>query len=77
MFNEILKAYKNFWLEALEFEGTTNRKDWWWVQLANLLISFITIPIFARTFGFNIYGLLCLVPQLAIDLRRIRDYGKD
>tara|TARA_B100000212_G_C26934387_1_gene347454 strand:- start:66 stop:401 length:336 start_codon:yes stop_codon:yes gene_type:complete len=77
MFNEIIDAYKNFWLEAGNFKGSTTRSDWWWVQLINFIISVISIPIFYKTFGFNVYGLLCLVPQIAIDIRRIKDFGKD
>ena len=77
MFNEIVDAYKNFWIQAGNFKGLTTRSDWWWVQLINFIISVITIPFFYTTFGFNIYGLICLVPQIAIDIRRIRDFGKD
>ena len=53
------------------------RSDWWLVQLANLIISFLTIPIFLKTFGFNVYGIVCIIPQIAIDVRRIKDFGKD
>ena len=70
-------AYKEFWIKATDFNTTTTRSDWWWVQLANLIISFFTIPIFLRTFGFNIYGVICIVPQVAIDIRRLRDFGKN
>ena len=77
MFIKIFKAYKEFWLKATEFNGRTVRSDWWWVQLANLVISIFTLPIFLRTFGFNVYGIICILPQIAIDIRRIRDFGKD
>ena len=77
MLKTLLNAYKEFWLNATDFQSKTSRTDWWWVQLANLVISFFTIPIFLRTFGFNIYGIICILPQLAIDIRRIRDFGKD
>ena len=73
---EIVDAYKKFWSQAIDFKGETKRSDWWWVQLANLIISIITVPIFLQTFGFNLYGLLCIVPQISIDIRRIRDFGK-
>ena len=46
------------------------------MQLANLIISLLTIPIFLRTFGFNVYGIIFILPQLAIDIRRIKDFGK-
>ena len=77
MLNTIFNAYQEFWLKATDFKTTTKRSDWWWVQLTNLLISLITIPIFLRTFGFNVYGIICILPQLAMDIRRIKDFGKD
>ena len=77
MLNNFFNAYKEFWIKATEFKGFTSRSDWWLVQLANLIISLLTIPIFLKTFGFNAYGLVCVIPQIAIDIRRIRDFGKD
>ena len=77
MLKPIFNAYQTFWIKATDFNSTTNRSDWWWVQLANLIISLLTLPIFLRTFGFNVYGVLCILPQLAMDIRRLKDYGKD
>ena len=77
MLNNILNAYQEFWIKATDFKSTTTRSDWWWVQLANLIISLLTIPIFLRTFGFNVYGIIWILTQLAIDIRRITDFGKD
>ena len=71
MLNDFLNAYKEFWIKATDFKGFTSRSDWWLVQLANIIISFLTIPIFLKTFGFNAYGIVCIIPQIAIDLRRI------
>ncbi len=77
MLNEIINAYKNFWIQAGDFQSSSPRADWWYVQVVNLIISLLTIPIFFKVFGFNIYGLICIVPQIALDTRRIRDFGKD
>ena len=77
MNKNFLLAYKEYWTKATDFNSKTKRSDWWYVQLANLIISFFTIQIFLRTFGFNIYGVICIVPQIAIDIRRIRDFGKN
>ena len=77
MYKNFFNAYKEFWLKATEFNSKTTRSDWWSVQLANIIISIFTIPIFLRTFGFNIYGVLCILPQISIDIRRLRDFGKD
>ena len=73
----IFYAYKDFWVKATDFKASTIRSDWWYVQIANLLISFFSIPLFLRIYGFNVYGLVCILPQIAIDIRRLRDYGKD
>ena len=77
MLNDFLNAYKEFWIKATDFKGLTSRSDWWFVNLANLIITFFTLPIFLKTFGFNVYGIVCIIPQIAIDIRRIRDFGKD
>ena len=75
-FRDIFNAYKEFWVKATDFESTTSQSDWWWVQLFNIIITLLTIPISLRIFGFNVYGVVCILPQLAIDIRRIRDFGK-
>ena len=67
MYKNFLNAYQEFWLKATNFKSKTTRSDWWRVQLVNIIISIFTIPIFLRTFGFNIYGIVCIVPQIAID----------
>ena len=77
MLKNFLNAYQEFWLKATDFKGITSRSDWWYVQLANLIIYFLTIPILLRTFGFNVYGFVCIIPQIAIDIRRLKDFGKD
>ena len=56
MYKDFLNAYQEFWLKATNFNSKTTRSDWWRVQLVNIIISIVTIPIFLRTFGFNIYG---------------------
>ena len=77
MLNDFLNAYQQFWIKATDFKGVTSRSDWWFVQLANLIISLLTIPIFFRIYGLNVYGIICIIPQIAIDIRRIKDVGKD
>ena len=68
MLNNFFSAYQEYWIKATDFSGSTSRSAWWWVQLANFIISFLTIPIFLRTFGFNFYGVICILPQKAIDI---------
>ena len=77
MFKNTFNAYQEFWINATNFRGKTKRQDWWLVQLTNIVISLLTLPIFLKAFGFNLYGIICIIPQLAMDIRRIRDFGKD
>ena len=77
MVKTILNSYQEFWLKATDFHSTTTRSEWWYVQLVNIVISLLTIRIFLRTFGFNVYGVICILPQIAIDIRRLKDFGKD
>ena len=77
MYKKLINAYQEFWIKATDFNSKTTRSDWWLVQLANFFISIFTIPIFVKTFGFNVYGIICILPQIAIDLRRLRDFGKN
>jgi len=77
MNTQFLNAYNEFWIKATEFDSKTSRSDWWLVLLANFVVSSLTTPIFFRTFGFNVYGMVCILPQIAIDIRRLNDFGKN
>ena len=77
MLKDFLNAYQEFWIKATDFQGCTLRSDQWLVQFANLIVSFLTIPIFLKPIGFNAYGIVCIISQIAIDIRRLRDFGKD
>ena len=76
-FNELYYAYISFWQNFADFKGETSRKNWWYVQFANFIITLITFPFFASIIGFNFYGIICILPQIAIDLRRLNNFGKD
>ena len=77
MFETVFNTYLEFWIKATDFKSKTTLSDWWWIKIINLLISLLTLPIFFRVFGFNVYGIICIVPEIAIDIRRLNDYGKD
>ena len=77
MLNAFFSAYKEFWFKATYFKGVTSLSDWWFVNLTNFIITFFSLQIFVKTFGFNAYGIVCIIPQIAIDIRRIKDFGKD
>ena len=76
MLNNIFNAYQEFCIKSTDFRRTTSRSNWLWVQLAIFIISFLNIPIFFRKFDFNIYGIIWTLPPKAIDIPRLRDFGK-
>ena len=57
MYKNFLNAYQDFWLKATNFKSKTTRSDWWRVQLVNIIISVITIPIFLLVFD-NLFDLI-------------------
>tara|TARA_B100000886_G_C20186126_1_gene392246 strand:+ start:349 stop:498 length:150 start_codon:yes stop_codon:yes gene_type:complete len=40
-------------------------------------IPLLTFQGFLKTFGFNDYGIVCIIPKKAYDIRIISDFGKD
>ena len=65
--------YTNFWKNYVNFEGKTQRKDFWLTVLVNFIISSVLSVIFAPIAG--LFGLACLIPGLAMGVRRLRDGG--
>ena len=76
-FSELCSAYWSFWQNLTDFNGETIRKDWWYVQLVNFIINLITLPFFIAIKEFNIQGFICILPQIAINLRILNNFGKD
>ena len=70
MFNYYALAFKRY----ADFRGGTTRPEFWWFFLVNVLIKsvlqFIGIPLL-----FLIYGLVVLIPEIAIWVRRLHDAG--
>lgn len=80
---EFWAPYVSYWKKALDFEGKTNRKDFWMVALANLLISTVsailmTIPYIAYFVYVidSLYGVAIILPSTAIGVRRLHDTNR-
>lgn len=63
-----------------DFSGKSNLKEFWMPVLINVIISAI-FQILAQLAGFfntvyGIYGLIILIPFLALNIRRLHDVGK-
>ena len=73
----MVAAYKDFFKRYFDFNGKTSVSGYWWVVLVNIIIS--TILGFLGTIGATIsgiYGLVTLIPGLAIFVRRMHDTNR-
>lgn len=75
----MVNLIKTFFSKYFEFSGRTSRKDFWltWLCLILLyiIIGVITTIIPALVFILAVFGLIVLIPSLAIGARRLRDAG--
>jgi len=80
----MVEAYKRFLRNYANFNGRSTRSDYWYVILANYLISFALgfigglIPSLSglMTGLTALYSLAVLVPGIAIVVRRLHDINK-
>ncbi len=76
----MINAYKSFWTRSFDFKGVTNRSDFWWAYLAySIVLIFLSIlsqvaDLFSALFVF--YVIAAVIPNLSIQIRRVRDMGK-
>ncbi|NLZ36501.1 MAG: DUF805 domain-containing protein [Clostridiales bacterium] len=84
----MIKAYRDYWMGYIDFKGRTNVAGYWFAVLANFLATFILsfiLGIFAGLLQNNpvqtvapyitSFSLICVLPSLAIVIRRLRDGG--
>ena len=71
--------FKNFFA----FEGRSSRGAYWWVTLALVILTIITMMIDGILFPgnpatpvSNIFSLLTLVPSISVSVRRLHDIGR-
>lgn len=80
----MVDAYKKFWKNYANFKGRSTRADYWWVILANFLVSFaigfVLGFIGASESLLSIcsggYALAVIIPGIAITVRRLHDVNK-
>ncbi len=84
----MIKAYRDYWMGYIDFKGRTSVAGYWFAVLANFLATFILsfiLGIFAGLSQNNpvqtvapyitSFSLICVLPSLAIVIRRLRDGG--
>ncbi|MCE2201782.1 DUF805 domain-containing protein [Streptococcus thermophilus] len=79
----MLEAYKNFWLDYLDFYGRTKRLDYWRVVLINGVIGslvFLLMYLLGQTkaAGFTLTDFILFIattalPTISMQIRRLRD----
>ena len=66
---EMLEACKMFWTKYAVFEGRSRRAEFWWAYLMVFVINLLL--------GWTyIASLACLIPMIALSVRRLHDIGK-
>jgi uncharacterized membrane protein YhaH (DUF805 family) len=80
---DYLTAYKQFWVNYIDFEGVTSREGYWKVFLINVIISFVlsALALFPVLTNFvtavdTLWGLATLIPSLSIAARRLHDTNR-
>ena len=83
-----IDAYKMFFTRAFDFKGRSRRKEFWYVYLANMIINIVLSAFFliglvngsdssAGSMVLSwIYSVICIIPNLALTIRRLHDIGK-
>ena len=84
-FKKLFSVYKEFWKNGLNFEGTETRANFWLTELCHFLMFYIAFllsmylfdlklinnaPMFFK-YEVEIYFLLCMIPKLAQQTRRL------
>lgn len=67
----LINSYKNFWINWSDFNGLTNKQEFFNVFVVNLVISVLLVLITPKLV--YLFSLANLIPGLAISARRLND----
>ena len=66
-----------------EFDGRSDRPEFWWFGLINLIIGLLLWGVGVAALGFPkgevvaiVYGLATILPVLGVDIRRLHDTNR-
>lgn len=71
---DFFKEYVDMFKRWNDFEGKSTRREFWMAVLVNFVISFV-LGLILPFIGY-LYGLVVLIPGLAVAIRRMHDIGK-
>ncbi len=83
----MIEAYKEYWKGYVDFTGRTSVGGYWWAVLAHFLVALLLSFLVGLVGGLSnnqhvvvsfltTFWLVCLLPSLAIAVRRLRDAGR-
>ena len=78
----IADAAQQFFNRYVDFQGRSNRGEFWWWVLANLIIGIVLSIIDTAVFGPNatilagLWALATVVPNIALGIRRMHDIDR-
>ena len=78
----MMDAYVSMWKNYSKFSGRARRSEYWYVCLANVIISLIFSlgsALISEIFFYYVsvaYSLVTFIPQLSLSVRRLHDIGK-
>ena len=79
--NKLINAFTSAWQRSFDYNGRSDRGDYWFFVLASFLILLLLnlVGSFIPFIGVlaNLYFIAELVPHLSLAVRRLRDAGKD
>jgi uncharacterized membrane protein YhaH (DUF805 family) len=78
--NKLISAFSSAWQRSFDYTGRSDRGDFWWFVLANIIIDVVLLiaSSISTFFGwiFSIWIVATIVPSLSLTVRRLRDAGK-
>jgi uncharacterized membrane protein YhaH (DUF805 family) len=75
----MLNLYLSTWRKAFTWNGRANRKEYWLFMLVTMSVAMLFLGVaihlerFAVLWGYGIWIVLCLLPSLAVTIRRLHD----
>lgn len=76
---EYLVEYVDMFKRWSDFEGKSNVREFWMAVLINLVVTIllsIVGAIISTTILGSLYGLVVIIPAIALSIRRMHDVGR-
>ena len=73
----VFDRYSTFWTQGFDFKGRTKRIDYWTIVLVNILLGLVLAQLQGGFYSiYALFAVASIVPGVAMQVRRIRDTGR-